>query len=67
MGFGLNGLNFGQSSGGSVAQMITPKRQLSYTAVFSRMNTLQQVKYLIWASIELNISAGIRIKDVYLM
>ena len=42
-GFGLNGLNFSQTTGGHVAQMITPKRQLSYTAVFSRMNTLQQV------------------------
>ena len=46
IGFGLNSLTFGHSSGDTVAQMITPKRQLSFTAVFSRMNTLQQVLYL---------------------
>ena len=45
MGFGLSGLSFGPSTGTAAASLITPRRQLSYTAVFSKMNTLQQVRF----------------------
>ena len=55
MGFGLSGLSFGASTGTTAASIITPRRQLSYTAVFSKMNTLQQVRFC-WRLSNLKVS-----------